>query len=56
VTRYLLDSNATKAVPSPVLIEWMADQPDKSLFMPRSRLPKSSEASSKSRLARSAGS
>jgi len=37
VTRYLLDtnilSNATKAVPSAVLVDWLADQADESLFI-----------------------
>lgn len=37
MTRYLLDtnilSNATKATPSQPLIEWMANQPDESLFI-----------------------
>jgi predicted nucleic acid-binding protein len=37
VTRYLLDtnilSNATKAVPSATLVDWLADQADESLFI-----------------------
>ena len=37
MTRYLLDtnilSNATKAIPSRSLIEWMANQPDENLFI-----------------------
>jgi predicted nucleic acid-binding protein len=37
VTRYLLDtnilSNATKAIPSQSLIDWMTDQPDDNLFI-----------------------
>jgi predicted nucleic acid-binding protein len=37
MTRYLLDTNiisdVTKAVPSPILIEWMAEQMDEDLFI-----------------------
>jgi predicted nucleic acid-binding protein len=37
VTRYLLDtnilSNATKAIPSPALIDWLSDQIDDNLFI-----------------------
>jgi predicted nucleic acid-binding protein len=37
MTRYLLDTNiisdVTKAVPSPILIEWMAEQTDEDLFI-----------------------
>ncbi len=37
MTRYLLDtnilSNATKAVPSAALVDWLADQADESLFI-----------------------
>ena len=37
MTRYLLDtnilSNATKAVPSVALVDWLADQADESLFI-----------------------